>query len=197
VAPAFGLSFLRTLEPIMHECIRVLLRKMDQVLKDQTHQLQQHAESKIPAVNVCSFMNRLSLDIIGETAFGQTFGMVLHDDHPIPKLMADSLKRSSQQVFNPILRWLIPVDNSFFKFGSERVEARKVAMRLQQQQQQEQDDETVVAQYGKRSDLLQYLIDAQERERANGQGETGNAYEDMISGKLTDKALETETVLFL
>lgn len=50
---------------------------------------------------------------------------------------------------------------------------------------------------GRRADLLQYLIDAQANERANGNGETGNEYEDMISGKLTDKAVETEACVFL
>jgi len=175
----------------MHECIQVLLGKMDQVLEDQNQKGQRGGHLNVGAVNVCSFMNRLSLDIIGETAFGQTFGMVLHDDHPVPKLMAKSLKRSTQQVFNPILRLLVSVDNSFFKFGAERVQARRDAIMKQQAQDHSGGHE------GKRSDLLQYLIDAQEREWANGQGETGNAYDDMISGKLTDKALETETVLFL
>lgn len=174
----------------MHDCIQVLLRKIDQVLDDQNQKGRKGGQLNMSAVNVCSFMNRLSLDIIGETAFGQSFGMVLHDNHPVPKLMAESLKRSSQQVFNPILRLLVPVDNSFFKFGAERVQARKDAIMKQAQDPSGGHE-------GRRADLLQYLIDAQERERVNGQGETGNAYEDMIAGKLTDKALETETVLFL
>lgn len=130
--------------------------------------------------NICSFLNRLSLDIIGETVFGQTFQMVLHDDHPVPKLLAKSLKRSQQQTFNPLLRWLVPVDRSFLIFGAERVQMRKEA-----------------GEAGRRADLLQYLIDAQAKEREDGNGETGDEYQDMISGKLTDKALESEAFLFL
>ncbi|KAF9321251.1 hypothetical protein BG003_002761 [Podila horticola] len=32
VAPAFGLSYLRSLEPLMQECTKVLIRKLDEIL---------------------------------------------------------------------------------------------------------------------------------------------------------------------
>ncbi|KAG0025584.1 hypothetical protein BGZ81_007066 [Podila clonocystis] len=179
VAPAFGLSYLRSLEPLMRECTRVLINKLDEVLAAPDSVPQPTVLPK-GQVNICSFLNRLSLDIIGETAFGQTFQMVLHDDHPVPKQLAKSLKRSQQQSFNPLLRWLVPVDRSFLSFGAERVQMRKEA-----------------GEAGRRADLLQYLIDAQAKERADGNGETGDEYQDMISGKLTDKALESEAFLFL
>ncbi|KAF9986629.1 hypothetical protein BGZ65_006836 [Modicella reniformis] len=99
---------------------------------------------------------RLSLDIIGETAFGQSFEMVKDDTHPVPRQMAKTLKRAMQT--------------------AERVRQRKAK-----------------GEKGRRADLLQYLIDAQASERANGNGETGNEYEDMISGKLTDKAVESSS----
>ncbi|KAG0360685.1 hypothetical protein BG005_010151 [Podila minutissima] len=175
VAPAFGISYLRSLEPLM----QVLIRKLDEVLAAPDSVPQATVLPKGQA-NICSFLNRLSLDIIGETVFGQTFQMVLHDDHPVPKLLAKSLKRSQQQTFNPLLRWLVPVDRSFLIFGAERVQMRKEA-----------------GEAGRRADLLQYLIDAQAKEREDGNGETGDEYQDMISGKLTDKALESEAFLFL
>ncbi|KAF9388849.1 hypothetical protein CPB97_000297, partial [Podila verticillata] len=135
VAPAFGLSYLRSLEPIMHECIGIMLQKVDELLENPRAV---KGKKVLPEgqINICSFMMRLSLDIIGETAFGQSFEM--------------------------------------------RVKVRRAA-----------------GEKGRRADLLQYLIDAQANERANGNGETGNEYEDMISGKLTDKAVETEACVFL
>ncbi|KAG0317849.1 hypothetical protein BGZ99_006076 [Dissophora globulifera] len=179
VAPSFGLQYLRSLEPIMHECIHVLIKKIDELLENS-----KAAKGKkvLPQghINICSFMMRLSLDIIGETAFGQSFEMVQDDVHPIPGQMAKTLRRSMQQAFNPWMKWIVPLDFSFLEFGAERVRARKAK-----------------GEKGRRADLLQYLIDAQANERVNGNGETGNDYEDMISGKLTDKAVETEASVFL
>ncbi|KAF9996980.1 hypothetical protein BGZ80_005892 [Entomortierella chlamydospora] len=180
VAPAFGLQYLRTLEPIMHNCAKVLIQKLDQILSDPKSVTRGAKVLPQGHINICSFMNRLSFDIIGETAFGQSFEMVKDDSHPVPKQMAKSLKRSMQQTFNPWMRWLIPLDYSFIQFGRERVHHRKEA-----------------GENGRRADLLQFLIDAQARERANGNGETGDDYADMIAGKLTDQAVEVEALVFL
>ncbi|KAK3815001.1 MAG: cytochrome P450 [Benniella sp.] len=179
VAPAFGLQYLRSLEPIMQECIQILVRKIDEVLEDPKAVKGKKVLPK-GQINICSFMMRLSLDIIGETAFGQSFDMVENDTHPVPHQMAKTLKRCMQQAFNPWMKWVFKVDYSFADFGAERVKDRKSK-----------------GEKGRRADLLQYLIDAQANERANGNGETGNEYEDMISGKLTDKAVETEAIVFL
>ncbi|KAF9176984.1 hypothetical protein BGZ50_009361 [Haplosporangium sp. Z 11] len=188
VAPAFGLQYLRSLEPIMQDCIHVLLEEIDGILLDPTS-VKKGARSSgrsgvkiLPPgqINICSFMNRLSLDIIGETAFGQSFQMVRDNNHPVPRQMAQSLKRSMQQVFNPWMRWLVPLDYSFINFSKERVQVRKNA-----------------GEQGRRADLLQFLIDAQAKERESGNGETGDDYQDMISGKLTDQAVYTEALVFL
>ncbi|KAG0068712.1 hypothetical protein BGZ89_004185 [Linnemannia elongata] len=180
VAPAFGLQYLRSLEPIMADCIHILIRKIDEILQDPTSV--QNGAKVLPKghINICSFMNRLSLDIIGETAFGESFDMVKDDNHPIPKQMAKSLKRSMQQTFNPWMRWFIPIDYSFIDFSVERVKLRRQA-----------------GEAGRRADLLQFLIDAQANERASGNGETGDEYADMIAGKLTDRAVQTEALVFL
>ncbi|KAK3835372.1 MAG: cytochrome P450 [Linnemannia elongata] len=180
VAPAFGLQYLRSLEPIMAECIHILIRKIDEILLDPTSV--QNGAKVLPKghINICSFMNRLSLDIIGETAFGESFDMVKDDNHPIPKQMAKSLKRSMQQTFNPWMRWIVPIDYSFINFSVDCVNVRRQA-----------------GDAGRRADLLQFLIDAQASERASGNGETGDEYADMIAGKLTDRAVQTEALVFL
>ncbi|KAI1320821.1 hypothetical protein EDD11_009778 [Mortierella claussenii] len=181
VAPAFGLQYLRSLEPIMQGCIHVLVQKIDEILENPKAVTGKKAKVLPPGqIDICSFMIRLSLDIIGETAFGQSFEMVKDDVHPVPGQLAKSLKRSMQQTFNPWMKWVIPLDFSFAKFGARRVRARKVK-----------------GEKGRRADLLQYLIDAQAKERQDGNGETGNEYEDMISGKLTDKAVVTEACVSL
>ncbi|KAF9579826.1 hypothetical protein BGW38_003754 [Lunasporangiospora selenospora] len=180
VAPAFGLQYLRSLEPIMQDSVQILMNKIDEILENPKSVKKGTKVLPRGHINMHSFMNRLSFDIIGKSAFGESFDMVLNDSHPVPKQMAKALKRSMQQSFNPWIRWLIPLDRSFIAFGCERVRTRKT---------QGED--------GRRADLLQYLIDAQARERAEGNGETGDEYEDMIAGKLTDRAVEAEAVVFL
>lgn len=164
----------------MAECIHILIRKIDEILLDPTSV--QNGAKVLPKghINICSFMNRLSLDIIGETAFGESFDMVKDDNHPIPKQMAKSLKRSMQQTFNPWMRWIVPIDYSFINFSVDCVNVRRQA-----------------GDAGRRADLLQFLIDAQASERASGNGETGDEYADMIAGKLTDRAVQTEALVFL
>ncbi|KAG0304428.1 hypothetical protein BGZ98_005520 [Dissophora globulifera] len=180
VAPAFGLQYLRSLEPIMHECISVLLQKIDEVL-DDPKSVKKGTKVLAPGhINVYSFMMRLSLDIIGETAFGQSFDMVQDDSHPLPSKLAKTLKRSMQQTMNPWMKRIFPLDWSFIEFAAERVKVRKEG-----------------GEQKRRADLLQYLIDAQAQERENGNGETGDEHKDMIAGKLTDKAVATEASVFL
>lgn len=184
MAPAFGLQYLRTLEPIMQDCIQVMVQKIDEILADprSVKTGKERSAKVLPPghINIYSFMNRLSLDIIGETAFGESFQMVRDDDHPVPRQMAKTLRRSMQQLFNPWMKWILPLDKSFIDFARERVEVRKEA-----------------GEQGRRADLLQFLIDAQAKERANGNGETGDEYADMIAGKLTDRAVSTEALVFL
>lgn len=163
----------------MHDCIHTLVRKVDELLENPRAV---KGKKVLPKghIDICSFMMRLSLDIIGETAFGQSFDMVLDDSHPVPGVMARTLKRCMQQAFNPWMKWFVPLDFSFADFGAERVRDRKAK-----------------GEKGRRADLLQYLIDAQVRERENGDGETGDDHADMVAGKLTDKAVETEACVFL
>ena len=89
-------------------------------------------------------------------------------------LMIDEIPLSTQ-AFNPWMNYLIPIDKSFINFAAERVDYRRS-----------------LGEKGRRTDLLQYLLDAQAREIAEGNGPTGNNYEDMISGRLTDHAVKIE-----
>ncbi|KAF9919421.1 hypothetical protein FBU30_011040 [Linnemannia zychae] len=178
VAPAFRLQYLRDLEPIMANCTQIAINEIDKILEN-TKAVKGKALPQ-GQIDICSIMIRLSLNIIGETAFGQSFQVIKDNSHPVPKQLAKTLMRCMQQTFNPWMKWLLPLDWSFADFGAQRVNDRKMK-----------------GEAGRRADLLQYLIDAQMRERENGNGETGNEYEDMIAGKLTDKAVETEAGVFL
>ncbi|KAG0216406.1 hypothetical protein BGX28_002876 [Mortierella sp. GBA30] len=179
VAPAFGMQYLRAQERLMHKSIYILIQTIDGILEDPSS-VKGKKVLPLGYINISSFMMRLTLDIIGETAFGQSFEMVKNDAHPVPGQMAKTIRRCMQQSLNPWMKWLLPLDYSFLDFAAECVRDRKSK-----------------GEQGRRADLLQYFIDAQAKERENGNGETGNDYEDMISGKLTDKAVETEACVFL
>ncbi|KAF9925204.1 hypothetical protein BGZ67_008852 [Mortierella alpina] len=179
IAPAFGLQYLQSLEPIIHDCIHEFLCKVDEVLEDPGAD-----KNKKPLpeghIDICSLMLRLSLDIIGETALGQSFHMIRDNSHLLPALIAKGMKRSTQQSFNPWMKWILPFDLSFIELAVERVRERKSK-----------------GEKGRRADLLQYLIDAQAREHENGDGEMGDDHVDMVAGKLTDSAIAGEAIVFL
>ncbi|KAG0216405.1 hypothetical protein BGX28_002875 [Mortierella sp. GBA30] len=179
VAPAFGLQYLRAQEQLMHKSIYILIQTIDEILEDPSTV---KGKEVLPRgyIDISSFIMRLTLDIIGETAFGQSFEMVKDDAHPVPGQMVKTIRRCMQQSLNPWMKWILPLDYSFLDFAAECVRNRKAK-----------------GEDGRRADLLQYFIDAQAKERENGCGETGNDYEDMISGKLTDKAVQTEACIFL
>ncbi|KAF9293927.1 hypothetical protein BGZ74_011493 [Mortierella antarctica] len=174
VAPAFGLSYLRSLEPIMHECIGIMLQKVDELLEDPRAVKGKKVLPK-GQINICLFMLRLSQDIIGETAFGQSFEMVKDDVHPVPGQMARTLERCMQQAFNPWMKYFIPLDFSSVDFGAERVKVRQAA-----------------GEKGRRGDLLQYLIDAQANERASEW-----KWRNWIAGLEASSTAMTFTLLFL
>ncbi|KAG0077608.1 hypothetical protein BGZ92_001858, partial [Podila epicladia] len=105
--------------------------------------------------------------------------MVKNGTHPVPELVAKTLKSCPLNHFAPWLRHILPpLDFSFFNFIYEKIAERNAT------------GSTGTA------DILYHLLNAQQKERDRGNGETGDAYEDMISGKLTDKAIATECAVF-
>ncbi|KAF9976212.1 hypothetical protein BGZ73_008994 [Actinomortierella ambigua] len=82
--------------------------------------------------------------------------------------------------FNQWMKYIVPIDYSFFNFAAGRVDTRRA-----------------LGDKGRRADLLQYLLDAQAREIEEGNGPTGNEAEDIRLGKLTNKAVEIEATVFL
>ncbi|KAG0239324.1 hypothetical protein BGW41_007809 [Actinomortierella wolfii] len=179
ISPAFNLQYLRSLEPIIRKCTQVFLAKIDSTLEDPSSV----KDSTLPQgyVDMYTLLNRLSFDVIGEVAFGQSFNMVVNGDtHPIIDHMANVLKRLWRQTFNPWMKYIFPIDFTFLNWAAERVQYRRS-----------------LGEKGRRADLLQYLLDAQDREIAEGNGPTGRKMEDAKSGKLTDEAVATEAFVFL
>ncbi|KAI8636080.1 cytochrome P450 [Parasitella parasitica] len=85
-APAFSIKYLSSLEPYMKDVSRSML---DQVRKSIESTVD---EEGYGAVDLWRLMSCTALDIIGETAFGETFHMLEDGTHPIPKLVMLRMK---------------------------------------------------------------------------------------------------------
>jgi hypothetical protein len=58
-------------------------------------------------INVWNLMQCLALDVIGETAFGQTFHMVENGTHPVPSIIAFRMKVGAYVMAYPSLAKLV------------------------------------------------------------------------------------------
>ena len=54
-------------------------------------------------INVWNLMQCLALDVIGETAFGQTFQMVENGSHPVPAIISKRMKVGAYVVSYPAI----------------------------------------------------------------------------------------------
>ena len=64
---------------------------------------QDHDESNYGTIDIWSLVQRLALDVIGETAFGQTFNMVENNDSFVPEAISLEMRNSAISVMYPIL----------------------------------------------------------------------------------------------
>ncbi|KAJ3288023.1 hypothetical protein HK104_008366 [Borealophlyctis nickersoniae] len=83
LSPAFSIKYINGLEPLMHSCLHPLLARIGATV-DQ-------APSGIAEIDIWKLMHKTALDVIGETAFGGSFGMVSGHEHRIPKAIQNQL----------------------------------------------------------------------------------------------------------
>lgn len=97
ISSIFGLRYIRRLEPIMRDCIHVAM--------DQLHNAcMQHGGEA--TVDIHHLMRALAVDIIGVTTFGESFHMVLHGSHPLPKKIEQKMLIAGILQFLPWLKYL-------------------------------------------------------------------------------------------
>ncbi|CEP11856.1 hypothetical protein [Parasitella parasitica] len=130
-----------------------------------------HDQLNYGTVDIWSLVQRLALDVIGETAFGQTFHMVENNNHFVPSAIGQEMKSSAISVLYPTLsRFILPnggkTDPKLEKFLADIIE-----------------DRLHKTEGEKRKDILQFLIDVQHA------ADTDDS--------LTAESIMAETVLFL
>ncbi|KAF7155838.1 hypothetical protein CNMCM5623_008718 [Aspergillus felis] len=137
VSSMFGIRYIRGMEPIMRDCVRIALEQLHSAC-------QQHGGET--TVDIHRLMRALAVDIIGATTFGQSFHVVEQGSHPLPKKIEYSLLLSGIFQFLPWLKGLpgFPTRDPYIdEFTREIVERRRQTMKIEH-----------------RHDLLQKLVEA-------------------------------------
>ncbi|ORY97309.1 cytochrome P450 [Syncephalastrum racemosum] len=135
LAPAFSMKYLSSLEPFMHQTTEAMLRRIDQEIEATMD------KDGYGTVDLWILLQCLAIDIIGETAFGQTFHMLENSDHFVPATIA------SHPFLGPI--------RALFSFSSVLKDVFKLRLFMR----------TIVEDRIKsgepRNDILKILIDSQ------------------------------------
>ncbi|KAG2203174.1 hypothetical protein INT46_008932 [Mucor plumbeus] len=165
VSPAFSIKYLNSMEPFMTTVTETLVHKIDSEIA------QGHDESNYGTIDIWSLVQRLALDVIGETAFGQTFNMIENNDSFVPEAISLEMRNSAIIVLYPILAKL------FLPHGG------KTDPKLEKFLTGVIEDRLHNTEGEKRKDILQFLIDVQHA------ADTDDS--------LTAESIMSETVLFL
>ncbi|EOD46653.1 Cytochrome P450 [Neofusicoccum parvum] len=88
----FGLRYIRSLQPLMQQCIDVAIETVERACD---------AGGEVDVQHLCQ---GTAVDIIGTTIFGQTFDVVRNGSHPLPEYLKQMLKASGLLLFMPWIR---------------------------------------------------------------------------------------------
>ncbi|CAB4472669.1 unnamed protein product [Rhizophagus irregularis] len=133
VAPAFSFKYLNSIEPLIHNCVKPLLIKFDEMV-DQNQNI----------VNIYEMIHYCVLDITGETIFGGSFRFIETGNHPLPHKIFQELRRMIKLGMFPFLKPFIKQDPYILNFMTSLIKNRR-----------QEDPE--------RKDLLGMLLNASER----------------------------------
>ncbi|CDH57423.1 p450 monooxygenase [Lichtheimia corymbifera JMRC:FSU:9682] len=171
VSPAFSIKYLNSLEPFMAKTNDAMVTRIDNDIA-KTHNADGYG-----TVDMWLIFQYLALDIIGETAFGETFNMLEKSDHPVPRAITKNMQTGSYLMSHPILGVL----RSMYSVGSTSVvsanlELKKFMKKIIMERLKGGEE-------ARRNDILQILIDSQQAHHADD--------------RLTADTIARETVLFL
>ncbi|CAG8453212.1 122_t:CDS:10 [Ambispora leptoticha] len=141
LSPAFSIKYLASLEPLIKNCFRDVIIIIDHLINDLSMGVNGRKQSAI--INIYQIIHNCSLDVIGETAFGRKFDMVLTNKHQIPDEVRYSLRRMVMVAFLPFARL----------FMRERKYLEEFVTKLAKTRRQQHPD--VV-----KKDILQILLDS-------------------------------------
>ncbi|KAL9542581.1 hypothetical protein MBANPS3_008546 [Mucor bainieri] len=175
VSPAFSIKYLNSMEPFMAKVAESLVHKIDS-------EIALHGDKdNYASVDIWGLAQRLALDVIGETAFGQSFNMVENNDHFVPGAITDEMRATAVSVLYPLLAKLFLKNG-----GGPDPQLRKASYAhdvlfmtdiIQDRLKESKGDSA------QRKDILQFLINVQQTAEADD--------------SLTVDSIISETTLFL
>lgn len=86
---AFSVKYLNSLQPYVADVSRSMVDQVQKVIQSTID------EEGYGTVDMWKIMSCAALDVIGETAFGETFRMLEDGSHPVPKLVMLRMKLSA------------------------------------------------------------------------------------------------------
>ncbi|CAG8536311.1 9561_t:CDS:10 [Ambispora leptoticha] len=140
LSPAFSIKYLASLEPLTKNCFRDVIITIDHLINASSMVVNGR---KAATINMFQIIQNYTLDVIGETAFGGKFDMVLTNKHPIPDEVRYYLRRMVMGAFVPPLQW----------FMRERKYLEEFVIKLAKTRRQQNPSEV-------KKDILQILLDA-------------------------------------
>ncbi|KAI8144826.1 cytochrome P450 [Fennellomyces sp. T-0311] len=169
VSPAFSVKYLNSLEKYMLTTTQSFIDRVDRDIQATA------GSDGFGTVDIWILLQYLALDIIGETAFGQTFHMLEASDHVVPRTISKSMQLGAAVAGKPYTTMF----KAMFSLSDivDSNERLKKFMRNIIMERLHGGDAA------RRDDILQILIDTQH----------ASSTED----RLTAEAIAQETVLFL
>ncbi|KAI8065565.1 cytochrome P450 [Gongronella butleri] len=164
VSPAFSIKYLNSLEPFMDDCLRAMLTRLDNEIDASPR-----ADGYV-TIDLWKMLGMLALDIIGSTAFGESFDMVNDSDHYIPTSINNIMRAAAKTVMFPrLIKFLRLIGLGFRDEQFEQFVRAMIMKRLNSKE--------------RREDILQILIDSNSAANQDD--------------RLTVDAIMSEVVLFL
>ncbi|KAI9209887.1 cytochrome P450 [Polychytrium aggregatum] len=150
MAYSFSVKGLASQEPLMMNCLNNAISYVDQKWAKETS----NNPDEFSVLDIWQLPNRFALDVIGETAFGQTFHMIENGAHPLPLAIGRNLRHLSFRFLFPWTRYL-PFLSINRQFTKDRNFMRSFTKDMVESRRSHPTD---------RHDILQQLLDAKDPE---------------------------------
>ncbi|CAG8472742.1 11680_t:CDS:2 [Paraglomus brasilianum] len=145
LSPAFSVKYTSSLEPFMHSCVQTLVGIIHNTVMN-------NSSEKPTTVNLYQYVQAAAFDIIGETAFGESFKLLENGKHPLPIKVFEELRKRVLRATFPFLKPFLQQDPYTEEFVTKIIRERHA-----------QNANGV-----RRHDILQILIDAKDEETGKG-----------------------------
>ena len=97
---AFGMKTIASFEPLMHSCVCDLVETIDSRILNLPRK-------NGATLNLYQMLQYATLDIIGETAFGGSFGLVKTGYHPLPDEVTRMLRHATLKSTIPFYSYFV------------------------------------------------------------------------------------------